>query len=75
MMLMIFVIVIFVMVIVVMLFFVFALHAFNEFFFLNGITQLIHEVDNDHVLVDCFFERVFYPLVRLAADINEEVTG
>ena len=61
--------------IVVVLFLIFLLHSFNDLFLNDFIAKYFEKVYGLHILVYGLFANVFYPLVRLAADIDEYVAG
>ena len=56
-----------------MLFFLW-LHAFLNFFFLSLIAHYVHEIDNLKVLILSLLENVLNPLVRFAANIDENIS-
>ena len=56
-----------------MLFFLW-LHAFLNLFFLSLIAHYVHEVDNLKLLVLSLLENVLDPLVRFAANIDENIS-
>ena len=49
------------------------LHTLDMFFFLDLVTEHIHQVNDLLVGVGRFFQGVVHPLVGLAADVEEEV--
>ena len=55
-------------------FFFLGLHTFYDFFLFYLLTQHIQKVDDLHVLVGRFFQGIFDPAIRFAANIEEQVT-
>lgn len=53
--------------------FVFVLHTFLALLVFHLVAQNIEQVDNDHILVCRLFECVLHPLVRLAANVDENI--
>ena len=60
----------------VLLFFLFlGLHAFNNLFFLQIITQCFHQIDLFHLFIGCLFHGIFHPAVGFSSYIDKHVTG
>ena len=58
-----------VMVVVVFLF----LHTLDHFFGFNALAKSFQQVDDLHVLVGGIFQSIVHPVIRLAANIDEQV--
>ena len=56
-------------VVVVVLF----LHALDHFFGFNALAKSFQQVDDLHVLVGGIFQSIVHPVIRLAANIDEQV--
>ena len=54
---------------------IFFLHAFNKLLFLDGISEFFEKVNNYHILIDRFTERIIDPSVGFSSDIDEQITG
>ena len=50
------------------------LHTGHCFLCLNSVFQHIKQIDNFHIFVGGFFQGVFHPAIRFAANIEEQVT-
>ena len=50
------------------------LHTGHCFLCLNSIFQHIKQIDNFHIFVGGFFQGIFHPAIRFAANIEEQVT-
>ena len=57
---------------VVMVVFLF-LHALDHFFGFNALAKSFQQVDDLHVLVGGIFQSIVHPVIRLAANIDEQV--
>lgn len=58
---------------IMFIFIVFVLHTFLVLLVFHLVAQNIEQVDNDHILVCRLFECVLHPLVRLAANVDENI--
>ena len=54
---------------------IFGFHAFHGFLFLNPVTQDIHQVDDNHILINSLGKSILNPLIGLTAHIDEQITG
>ena len=62
-------------VVMLLVFVVFVLHALHDLFHLDVVAHGLNEVHHDHIRVHGLSQRVFHPLVALAAHVDEHIAG